>query len=350
MARIFVAMSGGVDSSVAAALLVRDGHDVTGVTMRLLGGEDALDGCCSLDGARSAKRVCDALGIAHYTLEFSEDFERDVIEPYCDEYAAGRTPNPCVACNDRVKFSELMRRVALQDAEYLATGHYARIVHDESRVPWLSRGCDAGKDQSYFLYRMTQQQLERTVFPLGELTKSRVRELAREFGLPTAERPESQETCFVPDGDVRGYVRERRPDAFRPGDIVDGAGNVVGSHEGVPGITIGQRRGLGLDGPGRTFVTGIDAERALVTVGSRDSLAASTVIATDVVWRGGEGPVRVTARVRYRGPEPAATARLADGVLTVRFDSPVDAPAPGQSIVCYDGDRVVGGGVIGGAA
>jgi tRNA-specific 2-thiouridylase len=216
MARVFVAMSGGVDSSVAAALLQQQGHDVTGVTMRLLATEDEPGSCCSLDGVRAAKRVCDALGVPHYTLEFAQEFEREVIERYCDEYAAGRTPNPCIVCNDRMKFSELMRRVALQDAEFLATGHYARIVEALDGRRRLARGVDPAKDQSYFLYRMTPEQLDRTLFPLGGLTKPEVRELARIFALPTAERPESQETCFVPGDDVRAFVRERRPDAFVP--------------------------------------------------------------------------------------------------------------------------------------
>jgi len=346
MARVFVAMSGGVDSSVAAALLVRDGHDVTGVTMRLLPGEDEIDGCCSLDGARSAKRVCDTLGIPHYTLEFSDVFEREVVEPYCDEYAAGRTPNPCIACNDRVKFSELLRRVSLQEAEFLATGHYARIERDASGTPWLMRGVDPGKDQSYFLYRLTEAQLEHTLFPLGGLTKPDVREIARSLDLPAAERPESQETCFVPGDDVRAFVRERRPGAFRPGEVRDSSGAVVGAHEGVPGLTIGQRRGLGLSGGERVFITGIDAESASVTVGPREALTATCVVAGDAIWRGGAGPMRVTARVRYRGPEPAATATLAGDRLTVTFDEGIDAPAPGQALVCYDGDRVLGGGVI----
>jgi tRNA-specific 2-thiouridylase len=346
MARVFVAMSGGVDSSVAAALLQQQGHDVTGVTMRLLAGESEADGCCSLDGVRSAKRVCDRLAIPHYTLEFSEVFEREVIEPYCDQYAAGRTPNPCIVCNDRVKFSELMRRVALQDAEFLATGHYARIETDAQGALWLTRGVDPGKDQSYFLYRMTPAQLARTLFPLGGMTKPQVRALARELGLPTAERPESQETCFVPDDDVRAFVRERRPDAFRPGDVVDLSGAVVGSHDGAPGFTVGQRRGLGLSGGERAFVTRIDVASDAVVVGSRASLAVDTVRARDAIWRGGPGAVAVTARTRYRGPETPATAELTEERLTVHFDGTVDAVAPGQAIVCYDGDRVVGGGVI----
>lgn len=346
MARVFVAMSGGVDSSVAAALLLREGHDVTGVTMRLLAGDDAIDGCCSLDGARSAKRVCDTLGIAHYTLEFSEVFTREVIEPYCDAYAAGRTPNPCIACNDRVKFSELMRRVALQDAEFLATGHYARVERGADGTPWLTRGVDPAKDQSYFLYRMTQAQLEHTLFPLGGLTKPQVREIARSLDLPAAERPESQETCFVPGDDVRAFVRERRPDAFRPGEVRDATGLVIGTHDGVPGLTIGQRRGLGISGDERTFITTIDVDSACVTMGPKIALAATRVVAGDVSWGGGDGPVRVTARVRYRGPEPAATAEVTGGCLVVTFDECVDAPAPGQALVCYDGDKVLGGGVI----
>ncbi len=345
MARVFVAMSGGVDSSVAAALLAEQGHDVTGVTMRLLAGRDDFGSCCSAEGVRAARRVCDGLGLPHYALEFSNEFEREVIEPYCDEYAAGRTPNPCIACNDRVKFSELMRRVALQGAESLATGHYARVVTDRAGVRRLARGFDTAKDQSYFLYRMTPAQLDRTLFPVGGLTKPEVREFARSFGLPTAERPESQETCFVPRDDVRAFVRGRRPDAFVAGEIRDAEGAVVGAHDGVPGYTIGQRRGLRVTGPARTFVTGIDAGSATVTVGSKGSLAVRTVVTSDVVWRGSREQ-RVTARVRYRGPETAATATLSGDRLVVRFDEAVDAPAPGQALVCWDGDIVVGGGVI----
>ena len=346
MSRVFVAMSGGVDSSVAAALLAHEGHDVTGVTMRLLAGEDAVDGCCSADGARSAKRVCDALGIPHYTLEFSDVFEREVVETYCDEYAAGRTPNPCIVCNERVKFSELMRRVALQDADFLATGHYARIETSEDGAAWLLRGLDASKDQSYFLYRTTPAQLARTLFPLGALTKVEVREIARSLGLPSAERPESQETCFVPDDDVRAFVRGRRPEAFVAGPIVDAAGEVVGRHDGVAGFTVGQRRGLRLGRGVRTFVTAVDAARATVTVGPREALEARTVTATDIVWHAGSGPVPVTARVRYRGPEPHGVAEVEGERLVVRFEAAIDAPAPGQALVCYDGERVLGGGVI----
>jgi tRNA-specific 2-thiouridylase len=345
VSRVFVAMSGGVDSSTAAALLVEEGHDVTGVTMRLLSG-DGPDGCCSADGVRSARRVCDALGIPHYTLDFADMFDAWVIERYCDEYAAGRTPNPCIECNDRVKFTELMRRVMLQGADFLATGHYARIVRGAHGEPWLARGVDATKDQSYFLYRMTPTQLDHTLFPLGGLTKAEVRDLARERGLASAERPESQESCFVPDGDVRGFVRGRRPDAFVAGEVRDADGAVVGSHEGVPGITVGQRRGLALAAGERRFVTAVDAASATITVGPREAATSRVVRASDVVWRGGSGDERVTARVRYRGPEPAATANLEGALLVVTFDDPVDAAAPGQALVCYYGERVLGGGVV----
>jgi len=199
VARVFVAMSGGVDSSVSAALLMEQGHDVTGVTMQLWPSGEEEGGCCSVSAVRDARRVCDLLGIAHYTLNFRDAFEREVVEPFAEEYAAGRTPNPCIVCNDRVKFADLLARVSAQGAEFLATGHYARVVRDESGTPWLARGCDADKDQSYFLYRMTTAQLEHVLFPVGELRKDEVRAVAERMGLHVAEKPDSQEICFDPE-------------------------------------------------------------------------------------------------------------------------------------------------------
>jgi len=280
MARVFVAMSGGVDSSVAAALLVEGGHDVTGVTMQLWPSGEMEGGCCSVSAIRDAKRVCDTLGIPHYALNFRDVFEREVVAPFAAQYAAGHTPNPCIACNDRVKFSDLLARVSLQGAEYLATGHYARVIRDTEGEPWLARGLDAGKDQSYFLYRMTREQLEHTMFPVGELHKRDVRAIAQRLGLSVAEKPESQETCFASGGDYVPVIAARVPRALEPGPIVDTDGRVLGHHDG-------------------------------------------------------------------RMPAVPATARIADdGGLVVDFESALYGVAPGQSVVCYDGDTVVGGGVI----
>ena len=346
MARVFVAMSGGVDSSVAAALLVREGHDVTGVTMQLWPTGDAEGGCCSVGATRDAKRVCDSLGVPHYTLTFRAFFESAVIAPFCDAYAAGITPNPCIVCNDVVKFEELWRRAALQGADFLATGHYARIVERDGEQ-WLARGLDRSKDQSYFLYRMSRDQLAHTLFPDGELAKSEVRALAREFGLPTAERAESQEICFVPGDDVGAFLRERRPDAFVAGDIVDGTGAAIGTHGGTPSFTVGQRRGLGVGGGGgRRYVTAVDAERRTVTVGSREDLRVSVIRAREIVWSGGDVPREADVQVRYRARPVRGGVSVAGPTLTAELCEPVEGVAPGQALVAYDGDVVIGGGTI----
>jgi tRNA-specific 2-thiouridylase len=346
VARVFVAMSGGVDSSLAAAILLEGGHDVTGVTMRLLGpGADGQE-CCSADGARSAKRVCDALGIAHYTLEFTDVFSREVVEPYVAEYAAGRTPNPCIACNDRVKFGELWRRVTLQGADFLATGHYARIASGPDGAPMLAKAVDERKDQSYFLYRMTPAQMSHTLFPLGGMTKVEVRARAAELRLPSARRAESQDGCFVPAGGVRAFLRDRCPGAFHAGPFVDRAGQVLGRHEGVPGITVGQRRGLGLQQAEGLYVSEIVPETSTVVMEARAALLKSRMVAVDTVWSSGVGPRPVTVRTRHRGPEVAGVAHWERGRVSAELAEPVEAPAPGQALVCYEGDTVVGGGVI----
>ena len=347
MARVFVAMSGGVDSSVAAALLLEQGHDVTGVTMQLWPSGDVEGGCCSVSAIRDARRVCDVLGIAHYALNYRDTFEREVIAPFAAEYAAGRTPNPCIDCNDRVKFSDLLAKVSLQGAEYLATGHYARVIRDSEGVPWLARGLDTSKDQSYFLYRMTAVQLQHTLFPVGDLHKADVRAIALRLGLGVAEKPESQETCFAADGDYVSTIEVRAPEALEPGPIVDREGTVLGHHDGIAHFTVGQRRGIGVGGlETPLYVTSIDAGTRTVVVGPREELAVARVTSAQVLWRGGLSMV-VTAAVRYRMSPVRAVATIADdGRLVVDFESALYGVAPGQSVVCYDGDRVVGGGVI----
>jgi len=346
VARVFVAMSGGVDSSVAAALLLEQGHDVTGVTMQLWPQGDHEGGCCSVSAVRDARRVCDLLGIAHYTLNFRESFEANVVAPFAEAYARGETPNPCIACNDVVKFDDLLARVTLQDAEYLATGHYARIERDADGIPWLAKGADPDKDQSYFLYRTSPEQLQRVLFPVGELHKPDVRAFAERFGLHIARKAESQETCFADDGDYVPVVAERAPSALVAGDIVDATGVVLGRHEGIAHYTVGQRRGLGIGGVAEPlYVLRIDADENRVVVGPREALRVSEVGARDVLWRGG-AEERVSAAVRYRMEPRPATATWDGDELRVSFDEPVEGVAPGQAVVCYRENRVLGGGVI----
>jgi tRNA-uridine 2-sulfurtransferase len=340
-----VAMSGGVDSSVTAALLLEQGHDVTGVTMQLWPSSDDEGGCCSVSAVRDARRVCDLLGIPHYTLNFRDAFEREVVAPFADEYAAGRTPNPCIVCNDRLKFSDLLAKVRLQGADYLATGHYARIVHDESGAPWLARGLDPGKDQSYFLYRLTRQQMRHTLFPVGELHKSVVRAHAERLGLHVAEKPDSQEVCFASAGEHAGVVLERRPEALRTGDIVGLDGEVLGRHDGIANFTVGQRKGLGIAAASPLYVVSVDAAENRVVVGPKAALRVDRVEATDVVWHGGTHET-VSAMVRYRMQPRAATAAIDGDRLHVSFAVSLDSVAPGQAVVCYREDICLGGGTI----
>ncbi len=344
MARVFVAMSGGVDSSVAAALLLEQGHDVTGITMQLWPSSDVEGGCCSVSAVRDARRVCDLLGIAHYAWNYRDTFEREVVQPFADEYAAGRTPNPCIRCNDQLKFSDLLAKSAAQGAEYLATGHYARIVADAEGLR-LARGLDPGKDQSYFLYRLTEAQMARVLFPVGELHKTEVRAFAERFGLPVAHKAESQETCFALEGDYVPVVRSRAAAAVRPGDIVDRQGTVVGEHRGLAYHTVGQRKGLGIGGTeDPLFVIALDAEHNQVVVGPREALAVSRLEASDVIWHGGSD--EVSATVRYRMPAIEARAQFDGSRLVIEFSEPLFGVAAGQAVVCYRGDIVVGGGVI----
>jgi tRNA-specific 2-thiouridylase len=345
MARVFVAMSGGVDSSVAAALLLEQGHDVTGVTMQLWPSGDAENGCCSVSAVRDARRVCDLLGISHYTLNFRDAFESLVVSEFARDYARGRTPNPCIVCNDRLKFSDLLARVSAQGAEFLATGHYARVLRDDAGAPWLARGVDPAKDQSYFLYRLTPTQLEHVLFPVGELEKPAVRAIAERMGLHVAEKPDSQEVCFASAGQHAEVVTSRRPEASRPGEIVSATGEVLGAHAGIANYTVGQRKGLGIAAAQPLYVLEVDAENNRVVVGERAMLAVSRIDAEDVRWRAAASE-RVQAMVRYRMQPQDASAEVVGDRLTVTFDEPLFGVAPGQAVVCYQGDLVIGGGTV----
>ncbi|MHB1415639.1 MAG: tRNA 2-thiouridine(34) synthase MnmA [Chloroflexota bacterium] len=354
--RVIVAMSGGVDSSVAAALLLEQGYDVIGVTMSLwLGSGDegtvGHEGCCSLLGVDDARRVADRLGIPHYVLNFRSVFVDKVVDDFVAEYQRGRTPNPCIRCNRYVKFEALLRRALSLDADYIATGHYARIEYDGATGRYLLlRAAAAGKDQSYALYTLRQEQLARTLFPLGGLSKLETRQLARRLRLPVAEKAESQEICFVPDNDYGSFVRRYSGSEATPGPLVDQSGKVLGSHRGVAHYTIGQRRGLGVAVGEPLFVTAIDPRRNVVVVGREHDLYVDCLVARDInliaIGRL-SGPMSVTAKVRYRAPEAEAEAiQSDDDTLVVRFSRPQRAIAPGQAVVLYQGDTVLGGGTI----
>jgi tRNA-specific 2-thiouridylase len=348
-ARVVVGMSGGVDSSVAAALLVEQGFEVIGVTMHLAGSQSR---CCSLDDADDARRVAEQLGIRFYVANYKDRFREEVIEPFADAYLAGRTPIPCVACNDRFKFSHLLARARALGADAVATGHYARTQRDPiTGEVRLLRGADARKDQSYFLFRLSAEQLRHVHFPIGSLAKGEVRERARALGLATADKPESQEICFVPDGDYARVVEEIRPGAARAGEIVDAeSGAVLGAHAGVHHFTVGQRRGLGGGGTAARYVVGIDAATARVRVGGQAALAARGARLAGVCWASESAPgdgVRADVQVRYRHAPAAATVTpTADGGASVAFDEPVRAVSPGQAAVFYRGDELLGGGWI----
>jgi tRNA-specific 2-thiouridylase len=347
--RVVVAMSGGVDSSVAAALLVEAGHEVIGITLHLAG--DASR-CCALDDAEDARRVAARLGIRFHVANYRERFRAEVIEPFAEAYLEGRTPIPCVACNSRFKFRHLLERARALGASSVATGHYARIAVDpETGARRLLAGSDAAKDQSYFLFELGPLELARARFPVGGLRKSEVRARARALGLAIADKPESQEICFVPDGAYARVVEALRPEAReRGGEVVDGEGRALGRHRGVHHFTVGQRRGLGLSAAEPLYVTAIDAASRRVTVGRREALRASGAEVSGVRWVSGatpRGPVRARVRVRHRDPGADATVTPECGArASVRFDAPVLAVTPGQAAVFYAGEEVLGGGWI----
>jgi tRNA-specific 2-thiouridylase len=350
--RIVVAMSGGVDSSVAAALLAEQGHDVIGLSMQLYDqrGDQAFGRCCSIDDLHDARRVAGAIGIPHYLVNFEQQFRDVVIRNFTDEYAAGRTPIPCAHCNGDLKFSSLLDRARGLGAAQVATGHYARVERNDSGRWQLRRGADAAKDQSYFLFSLTQAQLSGAVFPVGSLSKPEVREHARRLGLAVAGKPDSQEICFVPDGDYASLVAGLAPGVAREGDIVDESGRTLGSHGGVHRFTVGQRKGLGVASSAPLYVLKIDAESRRVTVGPRASLERRTLTASHVNWISMDAPAgwqRVEAQIRHRHRAAAGRVRaLEHARAELVFDEPQAAVTPGQAVVFYDGDVVVGGGWI----
>lgn len=353
---VAVAMSGGVDSSVAAALLTQQGYAVKGLTMRLWEGPLVhAHSCCSSDAVRDAQAVCEKLGIRHYIVDLRREFDQEVVADFVQEYLEGRTPNPCVRCNALVKWGELLRVALALGATRLATGHYARVSFDSATGRYLlRRGVDAYKDQSYALWALSQEQLARTMFPLGGMRKKDVRQLAATLTLPAAERPESQEACFVPEGDYGAFVAERARQMGKylaPGEVVDAMGTVLGEHRGYPFYTIGQRKGVGVALGHPVYVVDVDPHQNRVQVGTAEELMASGLEAEQVNWVSVECPKRgqsVTAKIRYKDPGFLAVVDYADQErLSLQFVKPQRAVTPGQSVVLYEGDLVLGGGVIG---
>lgn len=352
--RVLVAMSGGVDSAVSAALLVEAGYEVIGVTMRL-GSHDVVEpdvekpSCCGVEGILDARRVASQLGIPFYPVNYEKAFAESVVDYFVSEYLRGRTPNPCMLCNQELKFGRLLELADELGATYVATGHYARILRENERY-MLLRGSDPHKDQSYVLFAMTQSQLARTLFPVGEMTKADVRAYARQHGLPNADKAESQEICFIPDDNYRRFLKERLGDAIEPGPIVTREGTLLGYHDGIPFYTIGQRRGLGIALGHPLYVTEIHVQDRVIVVGSHEELYATTFHVERVNWVSIPLPgasFRATVKIRSKDSgAPATITPLGDDRVEVVFDVPRRAITPGQAAVFYDGEKVLGGGWI----
>lgn len=349
-------MSGGVDSSVAAYLLKEQGYDVIGVTMQIWQEdkeyEEREGGCCSLSAVDDARRVAQKLDIPFYVLNFRDSFKRNVIDYFVDEYIQGRTPNPCIACNKYLKFDELLQKAKGIGADYVATGHYAKIEQDENGRYLLIRSDDDRKDQTYALYNFTQEQLAHTLMPCGEYTKDRIREIAKEIGLSVYNKKDSEEICFIPDNNHGRYISEARPLEVVPGNFVDKNGNVLGQHKGIVYYTIGQRKGLGIALGRPVFVTDINPRTNEVVLGPEEDIFKTDLVAKDVnfiPFDKLEEPITVEAKVRYSGkPAEAVISPLRDGKVKVSFKEKQRAITKGQSVVFYQGNKVVGGGIIAG--
>jgi len=357
MSKVVVAMSGGVDSSVAAALLKKEEREVIGITMqiwpsdRLAGEVERFDGCCGLGAVVDAKKVAHRLDIPHYVVNFRDIFAQKVIADFCCEYSLGRTPNPCIRCNQFIKFDALLKMARELDADLVATGHYARIEKGDAGGRYLlKKGIDRRKDQSYFLYVMTQEQLSHSLFPLGNLTKERVRRIAEELELPVSNKPESQEICFIPDNDYPRFLKEYIAEAARPGPVLDRRGNVLGEHRGIIFYTIGQRKGLGISSREPLYVVAINREANAIIVGSKEEICGIELTASELNWIAVEElerPIKVKAKIRYLHQEAQTVVTpLGENRAQVRFGEPQMAITPGQAVVFYDGDTVLGGGTI----
>lgn len=353
--KVIAAMSGGVDSSVAALLLRQAGHEVIGVTLSLFANEDAglprEKTCCSLDDVNDARSVCARLGIPFYVFNFREAFRREVMDRFVSAYERGETPNPCIDCNRYIKFSKLMHRAEEIGCDCVATGHYARVERDENTGRWLlKKGLDPSKDQSYVLYTLTQRELSMLLLPLGELTKEKVREIAEANNFVNAGKRDSQDICFVPDGDYAAFIERYGGKKFPPGAFVGTQGELYGEHKGIVHYTVGQRKGLGISFPQPMYVCGVDPEKNQVVLGKHEELFSSELTARDINLISVEEilqPMRVSAKIRYRhGEQPATVVQTGPDELKVVFDQPQRAVTAGQALVLYDGDTVVGGGTI----
>lgn len=354
--RVVIGMSGGVDSSVAAAVLKKKGYEVIGVTMRLWDGENingsvAESTCCSLSAVEDARRVCDKLDIEYHVLDFRKEFSDTVINYFTAEYINGRTPNPCIACNKFLKFDAMAKKAQIFDAKYVATGHYARIEAEEKTGRYLlKRARSDAKDQTYALYGLTQEQLSRTLMPLGEFSdKQEVRRLADELGLVTANKPDSQEICFVPDNDYAAFIRRNIESLPGEGNFVDLEGNVIGRHKGIVNYTIGQRKGLGIAFGKPMFVIRIDAEKNEIVLGEQGTEFSDTLYAVNpnfIPFDTIDKPIRAEAKIRYSAKPAMGTVSLENGRMKIVFDTPQRAITPGQAVVLYDGDIVLGGATI----